>query len=196
MIDVSRETTERLQIYSDLLQSWTKKINLIAPSTVPDLRRRHIEDSTQLFPLAQKGWKKWADLGSGGGLPGIVIAILAAEAELGREVILVESDARKCAFLRAALRETGVPGQVVQARVEELSPLMADVVSARALAPLKKLIGYARPHLNPGGTALFPKGRQAQAEIDEALERWSFACEKHSSNTDADGVILRIGDLS
>lgn len=196
MRNVSRETEARLAVFSDLLEVWTKKINLIAPSTVPEIRRRHIEDSLQIYPLAPPGWRRWADFGAGGGLPGIVVAILAAEKVDHREVILVESDARKCAFLRAALRETGVNGEVVQGRVEELPSLGADVVSARALAPLVKLAGFARHHLKPPGVGLFPKGRKADAEVNEALERWTFACEKHPSQTDSEGVILRIGDIS
>lgn len=195
MSDVSRETKDRLDRFADLLAVWTRRINLISASTVPTLWSRHIEDSIQLYPLAPKGWRRWADLGSGGGLPGIVIAILATE-DADKEVILVESDARKCAFLRTALRETGARGRVLHSRIEDIEPLGVDVLSARALAPLPALLGYAERHLAPGGIALFPKGQKAQDEIDEALEGWSFACEKHPSETDADGVILRIGDLT
>lgn len=194
MSGVSRETQDRLKIYADLLTVWTKKINLISAATVPDVWTRHIQDSAQLYKLAPKGWRVWVDLGSGGGLPGVVIAILAAEDSVGG-VVLVESDARKCAFLRTAVRETGVKAQVVQARVETLDPLAADVLSARALASLTDLLGYAQRHLAADGMALFPKGQKAQAELDEALERWTFACEKHPSETDASGVILSIGDV-
>ncbi|MEL7025840.1 MAG: 16S rRNA (guanine(527)-N(7))-methyltransferase RsmG [Pseudomonadota bacterium] len=193
MIDVSRETRERLGIFVDLLSAWTQKINLIAPSTRKEIWERHIEDSLQIYPLAPQGWRTWVDLGSGGGLPGIIVAILAADDD--REITLVESDARKCAFLRTALRETGARAKILNARAEEVPPVNADVVSARALAPLPKLLGYAERHVAPNGIGLFQKGKNASAEIEEALERWRFACEKHPSKTDADGVILRIGDL-
>lgn len=194
MRDVSRETVARLQIYAELLAKWTQKINLISAGSVPDLWTRHIEDSAQIFSLASPGWQTWLDMGSGGGLPGLVIAILAAE-NPGRDVVMVESDARKCAFLRTALRETGVPGRVVHGRIEALDPWGADVISARALAALPDLLGYTEKHLVPGGQALFPKGQTAQRELDEALDRWSFACQKHRSKTDAHGVILSIGDV-
>lgn len=194
MSDVSRETQDRLEIYADLLTAWTKKINLISASTVPDVWTRHISDSAQLYCLAPKDWRVWADLGSGGGLPGMVIAILAA-VDPAREVVLIESDTRKCAFLRTAIRETGVNARVVQSRVETLDPILADVLSARALASLTVLLGYAQRHLSADGVALLPKGKKAQAELDEALERWTFACEKHPSETDAGGVILSIGDV-
>ena len=194
MIDVSRETQERLDIYANLLTTWTKKINLISASSVPDIWTRHISDSAQLYQLAPKDWRVWADLGSGGGLPGLVIAILGVECPT-REVVLVESDARKSAFLRTAIRETGVNARVVQSRIEILAPLAADVLSARALASLTDLLAYTQRHLSAGGVAFFPKGQKAQLELDEALERWTFACEKHPSKTDASGVILSIGDV-
>ncbi|MEO1196315.1 MAG: 16S rRNA (guanine(527)-N(7))-methyltransferase RsmG [Pseudomonadota bacterium] len=194
MIDVSRETYQKLEAYAQLLTTWTKKINLISASSVPDLWKRHIEDSVQLYNLGPPEWRRWLDLGSGGGLPGLVIAIL-ADNNPDREVVLVESDARKCAFLRSALRETGTSARVVHGRIERLDPFSADVVSARALASLTDLLGYAERHLSAGGTALFLKGQKAHAEIDEALERWTFACENHPSETDASGVILSIGDV-
>lgn len=196
MRPVSRETEEKLRCFADLLAVWTRKINLIAPSTHPQIWERHIQDSLQIYPLVQAGWRSWVDLGSGGGLPGIVVAILAAEDARETTVTLIESDGRKCAFLRAALRETGVKATIINQRIEDVPGLSADVVSARALAPLPKLMSFTHHHLAPDGTALFQKGQNANQEIDEALERWSFACEKHPSQTASDGVVLKIGDLA
>lgn len=194
-MNVSRETQARLRGYLDLLTRWTARINLVSQSSLDDGWRRHIEDSAQLLGHAPEGWAHWADLGSGGGLPGVVVAILSAELPGPRTVTLVESDARKAAFLRTALRETGTTANVLHARAEDVPPLAANVVSARALAPLDRLLGLAAPHLAPGGTALFPKGRNAAAEVDAALEHWAFACDKVASDTDRDAVILKIGDL-
>lgn len=194
-MDVSRETRERLQIYLDLLERWNRKINLVSNASLADGWVRHILDSAQLPQYAPADWRHWADLGSGGGLPGIVIAVLARELPGHREVTLVESDARKAAFLQVALHETGSPGTVARCRIEDLAPLSADVISARALAPLPRLLDLASRHLADGGTALLLKGRNADSEIEEALERWTFACEKMTSETDPAAVILRIGEL-
>lgn len=194
-MDVSRETEDRLKSYYDLLTKWTKRINLVSRATLEDGWRRHVLDSAQLVRLAPEGWRHWVDLGSGGGLPGVVVAIIAAEKDNDQHVTLVESDVRKAAFLRAALREVGVGADVVAARIEEIASLEADVVSARALAPLPRLLDLSHRHIKPGGTALFPKGKNAGDELQQALERWSFACEKIPSETDSSAVILKIGDI-
>lgn len=194
-MNVSRETEERLGIFQGLLAHWTTRINLVSRTTLEDLWRRHILDSAQLLRHAPENWRRWADLGAGGGLPGVVIAILARETTGPRDIVLVESDARKAAFLRTALREVDVEAGVLNQRIEATSPLAADVVSARALAPLPRLLGLAAPHFAEGGVALFPKGRNADAELQEALDRWTFACEKIPSDTDHEAVILKIGDL-
>lgn len=194
-MDVSRETEDRLKSYYDLLNKWTKRINLVSRATLEDGWRRHVLDSAQLVRLAPEGWRHWVDLGSGGGLPGVVVAIIAAEKDNDQHVTLVESDVRKAAFLRAALREVGVGADVVAARIEEIASLEADVVSARALAPLPRLLDLSHRHIKPGGTALFPKGKNAGDELQQALERWSFACEKIPSETDSSAVILKIGDI-
>ncbi|GGL55215.1 16S rRNA (guanine(527)-N(7))-methyltransferase RsmG [Wenxinia marina] len=186
-MDVSRETRERLLAYVELLRKWTKRINLIAPSTAGDVWQRHILDSAQLATLHQGG-RTWGDLGSGGGLPGLVVAIL----QPGCRVTLVESDARKCAFLQTARRELGLSVEILSCRIEDLAPLGADVVSARALAPLTDLIGFAALHLAPDGIALFPKGRQAAAEIAAARASWDFALTEFPSMTDPEARILKI----
>lgn len=194
-LDVSRETTARLDTYAELLRKWNPAINLVAKSTIPDLWTRHILDSAQVLGFVQDV-RTWADLGSGGGFPGLVIAILAAEKAPKLHVTLVESDQRKAAFLTAVLRETGVDATVLVTRAEDLEPLNADVVSARALAPLTELLEHAQRHLAAGGTALFPKGARAGTELAESLERWRFSVQKHASVTDPDAVILRIGDIA
>jgi len=194
-VNVSRETEARLETFRDLLVHWTTRINLVSRTTLDDIWHRHILDSAQLLRRAPDGWGRWADLGTGGGLPGVVIAILARELAGPREIVLVESDARKAAFLRTALREVDAEATVLNQRIEATAPLAADVVSARALAPLPRLLGLAAPHLADGGIALFPKGRNADAELQEALDCWTFACEKIPSDTDPEAVILKIGDL-
>ena len=172
--DVSRETLGRLETYQVLLARWNPRINLVARSTVDSVWDRHFTDSAQLFALRPADARVWADLGSGGGFPGLVIAILAAEAARALRVTLVESDQRKCAFLSTVLRETGVAATVLARRIESVPPLGADVVSARALAPLETLIGYAQRHLAPGGRALFLKGESLSAELDIARRSWRF----------------------
>ena len=161
-LNVSRETTARLDAYAALLAKWNPAINLVARSTMTDFWTRHILDSAQLFDLAPPGARHWADLGSGAGLPGLVIAILAPERTLDLRVTLIDSDQRKAAFLIAALRETGVRAEVRAERIEDLAPLGADIITARALAPLPVLLAYAERHLSAGGAALFPKRRRSR----------------------------------
>lgn len=192
---VSRETMDRLQIYERLLQRWNARINLISKSTEHSIWTRHMLDSAQLLKLAPVGWKSWADLGSGGGFPGAVIAMIAAEQCPNATVTLVESDQRKAAFLRAVGRETGIDMTVLVQRAETLAPLGVDVLSARALAQLPTLLGLAKRHLSSDGTALFPKGSKASSEISQALETWRFRCETHISQTDKEAVVLKIGDI-
>ena len=194
--DVSRETLARLEAYHDLTLKWTPKINLVSKAAQADLWQRHFLDSAQLWQLRPTGARSWIDLGSGGGFPGLVIAIIAARAAPDLRVTLVESDARKCAFLRAAARETDVDVTVLTQRAESLAPNQADVVSARALAPVSALLGYAARILRPGGVCLFLKGRQHDKELEAAAEMWSFGVTKTPSLTDPDGVILSIEDIS
>jgi len=193
--NVSRETYERLSIYENLLQKWTARINLVASGTLPDVWKRHFADSAQLWKIGQDGSQAWADLGSGGGFPGAVIAIIAAEARPDMIVTLVESDQRKAVFLRTVARETGVALNVIAGRIEEIDPLNADVISARALGSLDELLKYAMRHLASDGIALFMKGAKADEEIATALDRWRFRCEKIASITDPTAVILKIGDI-
>lgn len=191
-VDVSRETSDRLEAFAALVAKWTPKINLIAPGTVAEIESRHIEDSAQLYALAPPGFRHWADLGSGGGFPGIVIAILAAEHDPTACVTLVESDQRKATFLRTALRELGLSATVASDRIEALAPLQADVVSARALGPLPTLLGLVARHLAPEGRAILPKGRGAAAEVAAARASWRFDLAETPSKTDPEARILRI----
>ena len=194
--DVSRETSKRLAQFETLIRKWNPVINLVARSTLDDLRNRHFIDSAQIFDLAPVTARHWVDLGSGGGFPGMIVAILAACERQDLSVTLVESDQRKAAFLTTAARELGIPVRVLPARIETIPSLQADILSARALAPLDTLLAHAERHLAPGGTAIFPKGGNHQAEIDQALEHWTFSYQKEPSKTDASGVILIIGGIS
>lgn len=195
MRDVSRETMERFEAYANLLQKWNPRINLVSKSTLPDLWTRHFEDSAQLFDLAPPV-DHWVDLGSGGGFPGLVIAILATEFATPKQITLVESDTRKATFLRQVLRETGANGQVISKRIEDIAPLQADVLSARALADLPTLCTFADQHLRPDGIALFPKGARWQEELDAARESWHFDCKSYPSVTEPSAVILKMKGLS
>ena len=193
--DVSRETRERLSLYAELLTKWNPAINLVSKSTLPDLWTRHFADSAQLLEIADISMGTWADLGSGGGFPGLIVAILAAEKAPGLKVTCVESDQRKATFLRTVARETGTEVTVLSERIETLQPLGADVVSARALAPLPALIGYAERHLATQGFALFLKGTGQAKEIDLALASWSFQIDTFPSRTDSGAAILKLRSI-
>ena len=194
--DVSRETSERLAHYAALLRKWNPRINLVAKSTLDDLETRHFADSAQIHAFAPHPVDHWADLGAGGGFPGLVIAILAMETGSPAKTTLVESDMRKSTFLRTVIRETGAPAEVITARIEETAPLGANVLSARALADLPALLSMAERHLAPGGTCLFPKGKNWQAELDAAQSVWRFTHEAVKSETETGPVILRIQGVS
>ncbi|EHS50269.1 Ribosomal RNA small subunit methyltransferase G [Rhizobium sp. PDO1-076] len=197
MLDVSRETQERLQRFAELFMKWSAKINLVAPSTIDTLWTRHIADSLQLRNIVPET-KHWIDLGSGGGFPGIVTAIVLAEPGQGW-VDLVESNHKKASFLRMALLETGGRGSVHPLRIEEAATklLKADVISARALAELDLLLAYAEPwsQRNPELRMVFHKGRDYLDEIDKARGRWAFDLVTHQSAVEADSVILEIASL-
>lgn len=195
-LDVSRETFERLTLYAALLERWNPRINLVAKSTLPDLWARHIVDSLQVFRAFQGNASLWADLGSGGGFPGLVVAIAAAEAGQPGLVTLVESDQRKAAFLRTVIRETGLNATVIAERIEKADPLNAEVLSARALADLGKLLGYAARHLAPEGVCLFQKGKNWRSEVQSAREAWQFSYDALPSTTESDAVVLKIKGLS
>lgn len=194
--NVSRETLERLNCYKALLDKWNPAINLVSAATLGQVWTRHFLDSAQILDLTRVNYGLWADLGSGGGFPGLVLAILAADERPDLKFTLVESDGRKAAFLTAVARELGIAPRVAAVRIENLPALGADVLSARALAPMSVLLGFADRHLSPDGLAIFPKGARYQVEIDQALEEWRFSYEKHPSVTDPDAVILTVGEIA
>lgn len=193
--NVSRETLARLEDFANLLRQWTARINLVAPASVPNLWERHVRDSAQVFRVAPNLSGLWLDIGTGGGFPGLVCAILAAEAAPTLRFRLVESDLRKATFLRTVARQLDLSFDVVADRIERCPPQAANTVTARALAPLSRLLDLTRPHLAPGGCAIFPKGRSAPAEIVEAERDWCFRLDRIPSITDPEASLLKIGDL-
>lgn len=196
-LNVSRETQKRLDDFADLFLKWAAKINLVAPSTKEALWSRHIQDSLQLRNIVSSP-SRWIDLGSGGGFPGVVTAILLAEAGSGW-VDLVESNNKKCAFLRMALLQTNARGGVHPLRIEDAHKTLPapDVISARALADLDRLMDFSYPWAVQNATMkmLFHKGRDYQTEIDKARGRWAFDLVIHESVVEADSVILEIASL-
>ncbi len=192
---VSRETISKLLTYESLLKQWQKTINLVAPSTLGAIWDRHFADSAQLLALAPPGAKRWLDLGSGAGFPGLVLAILLAERG-GATMTLMESDSRKAAFLREVARQTGVPVDILCERIEKsATQSKVDVITARALAPLPRLLDLAAPYFAAETVGLFLKGREAQAEVDAARERWDFTVALHPSQTDSEGRVVAVSAL-
>ena len=193
--DVSRETCARLEAYIALLTRWNARINLVAPATIEAAWTRHVADSAQLFELAPARASSWIDLGSGAGLPGLVVAALAAERAPDLHVTLVESDTRKAAFLATAAREMDLDVTVGPHRIEALTPRPYDVVSARALAPLDRLCGLAHRFSGPGTVFLFPKGARLDSELTAAIAGWHIHAERIASRTDPEATVLRILEL-
>ncbi len=194
-LNVSRETHEKLSLLERELRRWQAIKNLVGPATLDQIWERHIADSLQLLDLAPEA-RTWLDLGSGAGFPGLVLAI--AGFDRGLKVDLVESNSRKCAFLRHIVRLTGARATIHEARLESVIPSFvgkADVVSARALASLTKLLEWTEPLLKAGTTGLFPKGRDAEIELTEARESWTFGLEILPSRTDSEARILRITSI-
>jgi 16S rRNA (guanine527-N7)-methyltransferase len=192
--DVSRETLGRLQVFVEELKRWQRIKNLVGPRTLDEVWQRHIADSLQLLAL-NPGARRWLDLGSGAGFPGLVVAIAGGEEV---HVDLVESNGRKCAFLRHVARSLGLNVKIHNARLEAVVPDMIgriDVVSARALAPLTQLLAWTQPLLTTGVIGLFPKGREAAGELTDAEKSWRFSVEILPSRTDSAARILRITDL-
>ncbi|MDO5657307.1 MAG: 16S rRNA (guanine(527)-N(7))-methyltransferase RsmG [Paracoccus sp. (in: a-proteobacteria)] len=193
-MDVSRETEALFTQYAALIRKWNPAINLVAPGTLPDLETRHIADSAQLFQHAGAKSGLWCDLGSGGGLPGVVAAIQGRDHPVTFR--LIESDSRKSAFLNTARRELGLTRlNIVNARIEQAPPAAADIVSARALAPLPQLLTYISRHIKPGGSAILLKGRSWQQEVDAARQAWQFNLETWPSMTEPGAAILKLTNL-
>lgn len=189
-MSASREAD--LTTYAAMIRKWNPAINLVAPSTIDDLETRHIKDSLQLADLVDKPSGVWLDIGSGGGLPGLVLAICHRSCT----VKLVDSDRRKVTFLQAVIRELRLENCTATAtRIEDLPPASAENLSARALAPLVRLMPYLSRHLARNGTAWLMKGRNWQAELEEARKAWTFNVTIHPSTTDPASAILAIRDI-
>ena len=190
---VSRETLDRLESYASLLVEWNPAINLVSENSLKDLWRRHMFDSAQLMhymptPSDSDRPRVIIDLGSGAGFPGMVLSILGAG-----EVHLVESDQRKTIFLREVAREVHSDAHIHGVRIEQMRDIPADVVTARALAPLPELLSMAAPFLSEGGTALFLKGKSATSELEEAEKDWVIQTERYPSLSDPSGIVLSVG---
>ena len=193
LVPVSRETEDRLAIFVELLDRWRQKTNLISNSTFATVWTRHIADSAQLSALAP-GAKRWVDMGSGAGFPGLVIAIQLADVP-GAVVHCIESDGRKCAFLREAARATGAAAVIYPERVEAIEPKSlgtVDAVTARAFAPLPLTLELARPWMERGAIAVFPRGESAKDQIAALPEAWAYAIETLQSVVNPKAAILRI----
>ena len=193
LVPVSRETVARLDRFAALLLDWHGRMNLIAASTMPTLWTRHIADSLQLLAIAPKA-RKWADLGSGGGFPGLPIACALAE-QNSAEVHLIESNKKKAAFLREAVRVTGAPAVVHAERVADFAQASRgelDAVTARALAPLPELLSIAYPLLKRGALGLFPKGQDVEAELTQATKCWTIQASLVPSRTDPKSRVVVI----
>ena len=194
---VSRETEARLDRFLDLLWTWQAKTNLVSPATLPKLWSRHVSDSLQLLDLAPAA-KTWMDLGSGGGFPGMVLACALAD-QPGAMVHLVERNGKKAGFLREALRVTGASGMVHLADIEDTVDRTAgpiDCVTARAVAPLHQLIGYAAPLVKKGAKALFLKGQDVEVELTEATKYWKIEPRLHASRTGGHGWVVEIDEIA
>nr|WP_256477927.1 16S rRNA (guanine(527)-N(7))-methyltransferase RsmG [Aurantimonas marianensis] len=185
----------RLDRYVALLTEWQRQINLVAPATIGDVWSRHIADSLVLERLLPP-FQRCVDLGSGAGLPGLVVA--AVRAEQGGIVDLVESNAKKAAFLRAVQRGLGLAGTVHAARIGDCGAALAaaDLVTARALAPLPELLAFVAPHIGTSARCFFQKGRSHEQEINQAAAHWRFTMIKHESNVENGSAILEIGDIA
>lgn len=193
--NVSRESLSALRLYVDLLLTWQRRINLIGPATIESIWERHIHDSLQVLPLIPRGTTAIAELGSGAGIPGLIVAIA------GRyEAHLYDSNSKKSAFLREAIRQTGIRAQVHTLRLEDLKfdPHLPKVqcVLARALAPLPLLLDYAEPFIKAGAIGLFHKGQDVDLELTEATKYWTLNVSKHPSAVDSRGVILEVREAT
>jgi 16S rRNA (guanine527-N7)-methyltransferase len=193
---VSRETFDRLLAFEAVFRRWAARINLVAPSTLADLWARHILDSAQLGRIKPTA-TTWVDIGSGGGFPGAIVALLLKERQ-GASIDLVESNRKKAAFLQTSLAQFDVPARVHARRIEDTYAVVhkPEIVTARALAPLGTLLALAEPWLTEGATGLFHKGREYPAEIRESADAWKYDLVEHKSLIDPDSVILEVSNLA
>ena len=191
LVSVSRETLSRLEAYAALLTQWSPRINLVGRDTIADVWRRHILDSAQLRAFVPERARGMIDLGSGAGFPGLVLAILGVPG-----VELVEADSRKCAFLREAVRITQTAATIRPCRIEAVPRHPVDIVTARACAPLDRLLSLAEPFLAPGSECLFLKGERVEEELTLARKRWTMTASVEQSLSDRRGVILRLQQVA
>jgi 16S rRNA (guanine527-N7)-methyltransferase len=190
-LNVSRETLDRLKRYTEFLLKWQRAINLIGSSSARDIWRRHILDCGQLYPFLPVENQPIVDIGSGAGLPGLVLAILGAE-----NVHLIESDSRKCVFLREAARHTKTNVRVIESRAEKVENLTAGVLTARAVAPLTDLIELSKFMIKPNSICLFLKGKSIESELVYLKKNWNMKLEVHPSKTSPDGAIVRMESVT
>jgi 16S rRNA (guanine527-N7)-methyltransferase len=188
---VSRETADRLEAYSDLLERWQRRINLVSTASLADHWRRHFLDAAQLAPLIAGPPRRIADIGSGAGFPGLVLALMGAG-----PVDLIESDGRKCAFLSEAVRITGAPARVIRARAEKAEVnVPAEVITARGFGPVTRILEAAAPIAGPGTIYLLPRGRNASERLTDSSKGTNMRTERFASITEPGGVILRITEV-
>ena len=190
---VSRETIERFEAYQAILTKWAARINLVGASTLAAFWHRHILDSVQILPLARPAAATWVDFGSGAGFPGLVIAALLQSRD-GAQVSLIEASAKRCGFLREAARVMQVRVEIVNAKLEHVTPRPVDIITARAFTALDRLLAYGEPWQGPQTQALFPKGEEVSAELAQASTNWLFKSTLHPSVSDARGCIVEITD--
>lgn len=195
-LNVSRETVGRLHDYVALLEKWNKRINLVGRRSANEVWQRHIEDSAQILKYVPLPVERWLDLGSGGGLPGLVVAIIGAAAGQVQQVTLVESDARKAVFLAEVSRILGLNTVILNERIESIPAQNANVISARALADLPTLFELSIRHARAGATYIFPKGATHRDEIRRATASWTFDVIVHPSLTEPDAAILVVRNLA
>lgn len=192
---VSRETFEKFETIQQQLLLWSKRFNLVSPSSLPHFWVRHVLDSVQLYELAPRSAKNWLDIGSGAGFPGIILAIMLMQRP-GAQMTLIEANGKKASFLRHCAREVGAQVKVVNQRIEDISPFTAEVITARALSSLSDLLEYSLPFCDKNTLLVFPKGKRVEAELSEALVDWKIQYSHHSSITDTDANILSVRSFS
>jgi 16S rRNA (guanine527-N7)-methyltransferase len=187
LTSVSRETLDRLGRYVDLLVAWNRRINLVGRGTIGDIWRRHILDSAQLFPLIPPKARSLVDLGSGAGLPGLILGVMGIP-----NIHLIESDKRKVVFLREALRVTATEATIHATRIDRVAPFDSDIITARGLAPLDELLSMSQPFCGPKTICLFLKGRKVEEELTDTVKTWNMRIDRQPSLTDESGCILRL----
>ena len=193
--DVSRETLARLKAYAGLLAEWNARHNLVSANSLSDVWRRHFWDSAQLFPMIPAEARSLADLGSGAGFPGLVLAAMLRE-RAGFRTVLYEATAKKARFLATAAERMGLSVEVRNVRIETAEPEIFDVVAARACAPLPELLAYAQHFAGPRTVCLFLKGQNVAGELTEARKCWTMKLEQHPSRSDPSGTVLAIRELA